>query len=272
MAYQDFVGTFDLAQDMDIFRAAVGAETLSVWGVSYGTEVGASYATMFPERVDKLVLDGNVAVSNELYEFAELSALSYEQVWNGLAAACNDDFFVKGTAGLSADDLCAAAPYPTDKIYSIIRNQTDRSFASFVLNQVNTLFEGGGVMHGGVSPGGAVLMACVQSYYTNRNGDGDGCCNFDPQKGCCHTDNPLPPYASGSGRVNEPVGLVRSVDMAGRMRIPTILRAYGRNSVRNTLLARQSDCSGVGAEPPTSGAFLRIIARQGQAAHHWRVS
>lgn len=33
---------------------------LRFWGVSYGTILGATVAAMFPERVDRIVLDSNV--------------------------------------------------------------------------------------------------------------------------------------------------------------------------------------------------------------------
>ncbi|KAJ1621867.1 hypothetical protein T492DRAFT_344245 [Pavlovales sp. CCMP2436] len=96
MVYQDYMGTIDLVHDLEILRAAIGLEKLSLWGASYGTEVGASYATVYPDRVLRLILDGNVAVSNDIYAAAELWSLSYEQVWNGLAAACDSDYFIEG--------------------------------------------------------------------------------------------------------------------------------------------------------------------------------
>ncbi|WP_406726841.1 alpha/beta hydrolase [Streptomyces sp. GD-15H] len=54
------VSTADTARDLDLLRAAVGEERLQYWGVSYGTLLGATYANLFPERVGRLVLDGNV--------------------------------------------------------------------------------------------------------------------------------------------------------------------------------------------------------------------
>ncbi|MBF8184203.1 alpha/beta fold hydrolase [Nonomuraea sp. K274] len=47
------------ARDIDSLRAALGERKLSYWGVSYGTYVGAVYATMFPQRTDRVVLDSN---------------------------------------------------------------------------------------------------------------------------------------------------------------------------------------------------------------------
>jgi len=57
------IGTANVARDMDVFRAALGERELNYFGVSYGTILGASYATLFPHRVRAMVLDGNVTPS-----------------------------------------------------------------------------------------------------------------------------------------------------------------------------------------------------------------
>ena len=52
------VDTVSAAKDMDVLRAALGDEKLTYLGYSYGTQLGATYAALFPERVGRLVLDG----------------------------------------------------------------------------------------------------------------------------------------------------------------------------------------------------------------------
>ncbi|WP_083647275.1 alpha/beta hydrolase [Kitasatospora sp. CB01950] len=47
------------ARDIDRIRQALGERRISAWGVSYGTYAGAAYATMFPDRTDRIVLDSN---------------------------------------------------------------------------------------------------------------------------------------------------------------------------------------------------------------------
>jgi pimeloyl-ACP methyl ester carboxylesterase len=49
--------TENTARDMDEIRVAMDDETISYLGISYGTYLGAAYATLFPERVRALVLD-----------------------------------------------------------------------------------------------------------------------------------------------------------------------------------------------------------------------
>ncbi|SOB85913.1 Pimeloyl-ACP methyl ester carboxylesterase [Streptomyces sp. 1331.2] len=53
------ISTANEARDIDSLRRALGERRLSAWGTSYGTYAGAVYATMFPERTDRIVLDSN---------------------------------------------------------------------------------------------------------------------------------------------------------------------------------------------------------------------
>ncbi|WP_171168128.1 alpha/beta hydrolase [Streptomyces sp. I05A-00742] len=51
------ISTRNIARDMDLVRSVLGQRTTSFFGESYGTVLGATYAQMFPARVDRLVLD-----------------------------------------------------------------------------------------------------------------------------------------------------------------------------------------------------------------------
>ncbi|MBD0838614.1 alpha/beta hydrolase [Streptomyces sp. TRM68416] len=55
-----YVTTRNTARDMDVVRAALGEPRISYLGYSYGTYLGQVYATMFPRRTDRVVLDGLV--------------------------------------------------------------------------------------------------------------------------------------------------------------------------------------------------------------------
>jgi pimeloyl-ACP methyl ester carboxylesterase len=59
-ALLDHVSTADVARDLDLLRRAVGDRRLTYVGFSYGTELGAVYATLFPGRARALALDGGV--------------------------------------------------------------------------------------------------------------------------------------------------------------------------------------------------------------------
>jgi pimeloyl-ACP methyl ester carboxylesterase len=55
-----YMTTANIARDMDQIRAAMGQRQLSYLGYSYGTYIGQVYATMFPARVHRMVLDSIV--------------------------------------------------------------------------------------------------------------------------------------------------------------------------------------------------------------------
>ncbi len=61
--------TTDIAmQDLDQVRAALGYETIDLYGVSYGTRAALVYLKMFPEHVRSMVLDAVVDPSFILYQ------------------------------------------------------------------------------------------------------------------------------------------------------------------------------------------------------------
>jgi pimeloyl-ACP methyl ester carboxylesterase len=59
--------TLDNVQDMESLRQALGAPKISFYGFSYGTYLGQVYATKYPDKVDKFVLDGVVNPTDYWY-------------------------------------------------------------------------------------------------------------------------------------------------------------------------------------------------------------
>ncbi len=57
----------DAARDMDSIRAALGVPTISYFGYSYGTYLGQVYATLFPHRLRRMVLDSTVDPTGAWY-------------------------------------------------------------------------------------------------------------------------------------------------------------------------------------------------------------
>jgi len=56
----DHVKTIDNVRDMNAIRVALGASQLNYYGYSYGTYLGQVFATQYPARVRRMVLDSNV--------------------------------------------------------------------------------------------------------------------------------------------------------------------------------------------------------------------
>ena len=57
---RDHMSTANVARDLDLLRQAVGDDKLSYAGYSYGSYLGVTYASMFPDRVRALIVDGVV--------------------------------------------------------------------------------------------------------------------------------------------------------------------------------------------------------------------
>ncbi|KAL6240311.1 hypothetical protein RBB50_012778 [Rhinocladiella similis] len=86
------LGTAFVVRDMvQIIDALNEDRLLRYYGFSWGTLLGATFAAMFPERVDKMVLDGNVNV-HEYYSGWEIQSVidmddTYDAIFSGCIAA-----------------------------------------------------------------------------------------------------------------------------------------------------------------------------------------
>lgn len=60
--------TTDSARDLEIIRQRLNDGRLDFYGASYGTYLGGVYATLFPRKVGRMVLDSNVAPSRVWYD------------------------------------------------------------------------------------------------------------------------------------------------------------------------------------------------------------
>ncbi|PQK12854.1 hypothetical protein BB8028_0003g14690 [Beauveria bassiana] len=58
--YGPHVNTPQTAADMNSILDAVGQDNLYYWGFSYGTALGQTYATLFPNRSERVIVDGVV--------------------------------------------------------------------------------------------------------------------------------------------------------------------------------------------------------------------
>lgn len=81
--------TATVARDLDVLRAAVGDETLNYLGYSYGSTLGATYATQHPERVGRMVLDGAPAPDAAYVEWVSDQLESFEAALTRFVTGCD---------------------------------------------------------------------------------------------------------------------------------------------------------------------------------------
>lgn len=93
------VTTANVARDMDRIRAALGEGKASFLGFSYGSALGAAYASLFPDRSDRVVLDSNVGDTHLDPDGIRRYALGAEETFGDFARWAADRH---GTYGLGA--------------------------------------------------------------------------------------------------------------------------------------------------------------------------
>ncbi|KAI3598077.1 alpha beta hydrolase fold family [Moniliophthora roreri] len=71
-----FMNTDYTARDMLRITEAYGREKIQYWGISYGTVLGSTFASMFPDKVERLVIDGVVDVQDDYYTGERRSLVS----------------------------------------------------------------------------------------------------------------------------------------------------------------------------------------------------
>lgn len=82
------VSTEEAARDMDVVRALLGRRTMDWFGASYGTQLGATYAQLFPKTVDRMVLDGAVDPSLGVVDSSLGQATGFERAVESYTKDC----------------------------------------------------------------------------------------------------------------------------------------------------------------------------------------
>jgi pimeloyl-ACP methyl ester carboxylesterase len=97
------VDTSSAAKDMDIIRAVLGSDRLNYLGFSYGTLLGTTYATYFPENVGRFVLDGVVDPTSTSSEDSLNQLIGFESAMRSYLKDCIDNSSNCPFDGLTVD-------------------------------------------------------------------------------------------------------------------------------------------------------------------------
>jgi pimeloyl-ACP methyl ester carboxylesterase len=82
------ISTVDSARDMEQIRRALGEDEISYLGFSYGSELGATFATLYPESVRAMVLDGAVDPNSDVIDESRRQVASLERSLDAFLADC----------------------------------------------------------------------------------------------------------------------------------------------------------------------------------------
>ncbi len=85
------VDTVSSARDIDALRAALGEQKISYFGSSYGSQLGATWATLYPATVRAAVLDGAVDPTVGYLQQNLEQAAGFEAAFDRFLAKCSSD-------------------------------------------------------------------------------------------------------------------------------------------------------------------------------------
>ena len=105
-----YISTQDTAKDMHSIREALGGDKVSYFGFSYGSELGATYATMFPDDLRAMVIDGATDPNSGYEADTRQSVIGLERAFDKALDACSANSkcpFGDGDAGAAFDKLWA---------------------------------------------------------------------------------------------------------------------------------------------------------------------
>jgi pimeloyl-ACP methyl ester carboxylesterase len=105
----EHLGTNNSARDMDAIRQALGAEQVSYFGFSYGSELGGVWATLFPSTVRAAVFDGATDPNADSLQSSLQQGAGFEASLTTFLAQCSADaqcaFHNDGDAEGAFDEL-----------------------------------------------------------------------------------------------------------------------------------------------------------------------
>ena len=114
----EHVKTIDTVRDMNAIRYALGEEQINFYGFSYGTYLAQVYATEYPQRVRRMVLDSNVNPRRVWYRANLDQDYAFEEVFQLFFAwvARYDDVY---GLGATAADVEARYNEAQDKLRAV---------------------------------------------------------------------------------------------------------------------------------------------------------
>ncbi|MGK2877635.1 MAG: alpha/beta hydrolase [Solirubrobacterales bacterium] len=172
------VSTVEVAKDMDVVRALLGRSELDWFGASYGTQLGAVYAELFPDKVGRMVLDGAVDPSQDAAESSFGQTTGFQRAFDAYADNC-----VKQSGCPLGDDAKAGSAKVADLLKQLdgapMKGLGDRELtegqafygiAVTLYNEVNwpALSKG---LDAAFNGDGSILLTLSDAYF-ERNDDG----------------------------------------------------------------------------------------------------
>lgn len=176
------VSTEEAARDMDVARALLGQKKLDWFGASYGTQLGATYATLFPAKVGAMVLDGAVDPSKDVFGSSLGQATGFQRALDAYIASCVK--FESCPLGQDADAAQRAIetlmsqledePLPTGTDRELTKGRAFYGIAVTLYDKASWIALSQGLT-AALRGDGSVLLQLNDAYFSRKgNGEYDG--------------------------------------------------------------------------------------------------
>jgi pimeloyl-ACP methyl ester carboxylesterase len=106
----EHVSSTNTARDLELLRRGVGDPALTYHGISYGTQLGAIYANLFPGRVRAMALDGSLDFDGNVNGHGSQGATAPLDYRQGVATAVAATFQQFLSDCSAAGPRCAFSP------------------------------------------------------------------------------------------------------------------------------------------------------------------
>lgn len=173
------VDTQSAARDMDMLRAVLGDEKLNYLGYSYGTQLGATYAGLFPKQVGRLVLDGAVDTTLGPGEISEQQAVGFENALRAYVEDCQGGKGCPLTGSVDDGmrqvralmDRALEQPLPTDEDRRLTQTLMFYGIAVTLYNDESWPYLTDALAEA-VESGTGNQLLFLADFYNDRNADG----------------------------------------------------------------------------------------------------
>lgn len=143
-----FFSTAETVRDMEALRAKLGDSKLTYLGYSYGTLLGAEYASAYPDKVRALVLDGAVDPTIDSVQQDQTQAAGFQLAFSHFATNCQK----KGSS-------CGLGGNPQAFVQNLMKSSDAKPIPS------------GSSKDKRVVQAGAVLLAVISALYDESQWD-----------------------------------------------------------------------------------------------------
>ncbi|MEU7892231.1 alpha/beta hydrolase [Nonomuraea sp. NPDC049152] len=171
-----YVGTVNAAMDMDRMRDALGDPKLNYFGMSYGTQLGAVYATKFPKNVGRTVLDAPLDPSVTLEQRTLAQTKGFQQAYMSFLKDCVTQGCELGDSVETADrkiedfmNKMVVSPLQVGD-RQLTQGLASTAVAAALYSQLSWPFLESALSSGFKGDGGALMY--LADTYTGRRSDG----------------------------------------------------------------------------------------------------